>query len=219
MITPNIAQLPERWMSINWEFSIPKRPPGANFNPPTLARLSKSCKISPSMVAPSIETPSGKEDDMKIVVNGKTTTIPKEYRDVRLLDFIRDYIGLKGTKYGCGKGLCGACTVHIDGVATRSCITPLARTEGRNITTIEGLSGTTTTGSLHPVQKAWIEDDVPQCGYCQSGQIMTAAALLRRNPDPTIEEIRDEMAGNLCRCGTYDRIQRAISRASKEVGK
>ena len=156
---------------------------------------------------------------MKIVVNGKTTAIPTKYRDVRLLDFIRDYIGLKGTKYGCGKGQCGACTVHIDGVAVRSCVVPLAQAAGRQITTIEGLSGTTATGSLHPVQKAWIEDDVPQCGYCQPGQIMTAAALLKRNPDPTAEEIRNEMAGNLCRCGTYYRIQRAIGRASKEVGK
>ena len=153
---------------------------------------------------------------MEIEVNSKTMTVPKELRNVALLDFIRDFAGLRGTKFGCGIGLCGACTVHIDGTAARSCQLLVAEVIGRQVTTIEGLAGTTIAGTLHPVQKAWIEDTVPQCGYCQPGQIMTAAAFLRRNPDPSDEEIRDEMSGNLCRCGTYARIHRAIVRAAKE---
>ncbi len=153
---------------------------------------------------------------MKIAINGKTLTVPKKLRDVTLLDFIRDFAGLKGTKFGCGIGLCGACTVHIDGTAARSCQISVAEVIGQRVTTIEGLAGTTPTGTLHPVQKAWIEDSVPQCGYCQPGQIMTAAALLSRNSAPSDEEIRTEMSGNLCRCGTYARINRAIVRAAKE---
>ncbi len=153
---------------------------------------------------------------MKIAINGKSIAVPKKLRDVALLDFLRDFAGLKGTKFGCGIGLCGACTVHIDGVAARSCQLLVAEVMGRRVTTIEGLAGTTSTGTLHPVQKAWIEDSVPQCGYCQPGQIMTAAALLVRNPDPSDQEIRDGMNGNLCRCGTYARIRRAVARAAKE---
>ncbi len=153
---------------------------------------------------------------MKIVLNGKSMPVPEKLRDVVLLDFIRDFTGLKGTKFGCGIGLCGACTVHIDGVATRSCQVLVAEAAGQQVTTIEGLAGTTPTGTLHPVQKAWIEESVPQCGYCQPGQIMTAAAFLSRNPDPSDEEIQDEMSGNLCRCGTYVRIRGAIARAAKE---
>jgi len=153
---------------------------------------------------------------METVVNGKTVTVPKKLRDVALLDFVRDHVGLRGAKFGCGIGLCGACTVHIDGTAARSCQVSVAEVVGREVTTIEGLAGTTPTGTLHPVQKAWIELAVPQCGYCQPGQIMTAAAFLRRNPDPSDEEIRDEMSGNLCRCGTYARIRQAIVRAANE---
>lgn len=153
---------------------------------------------------------------MEIVVNSKAMTVPRKLRDVALLDFIRDFAGLKGTKFGCGIGLCGACTVHIDGTAARSCQVSVAEVVGRRVTTIEGLAGTSTSGTLHPVQEAWIEVAVPQCGYCQPGQIMTAAALLSRNPDPSDEEIRDGMSGNLCRCGTYVRIRRAIVRAAKE---
>ncbi len=153
---------------------------------------------------------------MKILINGKTTIVPKPLRDVALLDFIRDVAGLKGAKYGCGIGLCGACTVHIDGAAVRSCQIPVGEIAGRRVTTIEGLAETAGTGSLHPVQKAWIAESVPQCGYCQAGQIMTAAAFLHRHPDPSDAEIRTGMNGNLCRCGTYGRIRRAVARAAKE---
>lgn len=130
--------------------------------------------------------------------------------DTPLLWVLRDILGLTGTKYGCGRGLCGACTVHLDGEATRSCVTPIAAVGNRAITTIEGLSNG---GELHPVQRAWIAEDVPQCGYCQPGQIMAAAAFLARNPNPSDEEIRSSMT-NLCRCGTYLRIFRAIRRAA-----
>ena len=131
--------------------------------------------------------------------------------DTPLLWVLRDHLGLTGTKYGCGMALCGACTVHVDGVAMRSCILPLRAIEGKHITTIEGLSQ----GRSHPVQRAWIELDVPQCGYCQSGQIMSAAALLRSNSAPTDADIDAAMAGNICRCGTYARIRKAIHRAAE----
>lgn len=153
---------------------------------------------------------------MEIEINRKSLTVPNKLRDVTLLDFIRDFVGLKGTKFGCGIGLCGACTVHIDGTATRSCQVLVADINGKRVTTIEGLAGATSKVALHPVQKAWIAESVPQCGYCQPGQIMTAAAFLSRNPDPSNEEIKAEMGGNLCRCGTYDRIRRAVARAAKE---
>ena len=128
-----------------------------------------------------------------------------------LLWVLRDEIGLTGTKFGCGVAQCGACTVHVDGVAMRSCILPLRAIEDKKITTIEGLSQ----GRSHPVQRAWIELDVPQCGYCQSGQIMSAAALLRSNSAPTDADIDAAMAGNICRCGTYARIRKAIHRAAE----
>lgn len=153
---------------------------------------------------------------MKIAINSKTMTVPKRLRDVTLLDFIRDFAGLRGTKFGCGIGLCGACTVHIDGAAAHSCQLLVGEVIGRRVTTIEGLAKTTSSGTLHPVQKAWIEDSVPQCGYCQPGQIMAAAAFLSRNPNPSDEEIRTAMSGNLCRCGTYVRIRQAIARVAKE---
>jgi isoquinoline 1-oxidoreductase alpha subunit len=126
---------------------------------------------------------------------------------------IRDELGLKGSKFGCGIGACGACTVHIDGKAQRSCITPLSAVAGRRITTIEGLDPQ----GAHPLQTAWIEQQVPQCGYCQSGQIMQAASLLAKNSDPTKEEVVAHMDGNLCRCMTYSRIQKAIMRAASEM--
>ena len=151
---------------------------------------------------------------MEMAINSSTVTVPANLRDVALLDFIRDFVGLKGSKFGCGAGLCGACTVHIDGVAARACQVAVSEVAGRRVTTIEGLAGTASSGAFHPVQQAWIEESVPQCGYCQAGQIMTAAALLGRNPDPSDEEIRAEMSGNLCRCGTYTRIRRAVARAS-----
>jgi aerobic-type carbon monoxide dehydrogenase small subunit (CoxS/CutS family) len=134
--------------------------------------------------------------------------------DTPLLWVIRDTLELTGTKYGCGAGICGSCTVHLDGEATRSCITPVSAAAVKAITTIEGLSQT---GS-HPVQRAWIAEDVPQCGYCQSGQIMQAAALLAKTPHPSEQEIIDGMNGNLCRCGTYHRIRRAIARAASRAG-
>jgi aerobic-type carbon monoxide dehydrogenase small subunit (CoxS/CutS family) len=131
--------------------------------------------------------------------------------DTPLLWVLRDHLAMTGTKYGCGMALCGACTVHVDGVATRSCVLPLAALAGRRITTIEGLSR----NRSHAVQRAWIELDVPQCGYCQSGQIMSAAALLGKNARPSDAEIDAAMAGNICRCGTYPRIRQAIHRAAE----
>ncbi len=128
-----------------------------------------------------------------------------------LLWALRDTLGLTGTKFGCGAALCGACTVHVDGEPTRSCVLPVSAVSGRKITTIEGLSP----DSSHPVQKAWIELDVPQCGYCQAGQIMAAVALLAKTPKPTDAQIDAAMAGNLCRCGTYQRIRAAIHRAAQ----
>lgn len=131
--------------------------------------------------------------------------------DTPLLWVLRDTLGLTGTKFGCGMAQCGACTVHLDGEAIRSCVTPVSRAPGKEVTTIEGLPAEL----AHSLQQAWITEDVPQCGYCQSGQIMAAAVLLRENPNPTDTEIDDSMAGNICRCGTYQRIRRAIHLAAK----
>jgi isoquinoline 1-oxidoreductase alpha subunit len=144
-----------------------------------------------------------------LLINGKAHELPVE-GDMPLLWAIRDAAGLTGTKFGCGKGICGACTVHIDGLPMRSCSIPVSFAAGKAITTIEGLSDD---GRSHPLQKAWIEENVPQCGYCQSGQIMAAAAFLKNNPKPTDEQIRAGM-NNLCRCGTYLRIHAAIRRAA-----
>jgi len=130
-----------------------------------------------------------------------------------ILWYVRDELGLAGTKFGCGMALCGACTVHIDGQAIRACVTPLAAAEGKEITTIEGLDPK----GNHPVQRAWRAHNVPQCGYCQSGQIMQAASLLKANPDPTDQEIVGGMQGNICRCGTYQRILAAVRTAASEV--
>jgi len=149
-------------------------------------------------------------------VNGERVVLPERLREASLLAVIRDHLGLRGTKYGCGKGLCGACTVHLDGVAVRSCSTRAVDAVGRQVTTIEGLARMAGEAGLHPVQQAWIAESVPQCGYCQTGQIMSAAALLARDPNPSDDEIRRAMSGNLCRCGTYPRIRRAIRRAAKE---
>ncbi len=144
---------------------------------------------------------------INLVVNGKAVTVEAE-ADTPLLWVIRDELHLTGTKYGCGVAQCGACTVHIDGQAVRSCVTPAAAVQGKKITTIEGLGGE------HPVQAAWREADVPQCGYCQSGQIMSAAALLAAKPKPTDDDIDAAMRGNICRCGTYQRIRAAIKKAA-----
>ncbi|MBI3112753.1 MAG: (2Fe-2S)-binding protein [Ignavibacteriales bacterium] len=147
--------------------------------------------------------------DIAFTVNGKKQSVDVT-PDMPLLWVLRDVIGLTGTKFGCGIAQCGACTVHLDGEAVRSCITAIAGCEGKSVTTIEGLSAT----SSHPLQKAWIELDVPQCGYCQSGQIMSAAALLKEKPSPTDKDIDDTMSGHICRCGTYNRIRSAIHLAA-----
>ena len=147
-----------------------------------------------------------------IYINGEKRQV-KVDGNTPLLWVLRDNLKLTGTKYGCGRGLCGACTVHIDGEATRSCITAIENAAGSNITTIEGLSK----DSDHPVQKAWVAEDVPQCGYCQSGQIMTAVAFLDRNSNPEESDINAAMKMNICRCGTYQRIRKAIGRAAKEL--
>ena len=143
-------------------------------------------------------------------VNGKRYDVDVS-QDMPLLWVLRDAIGLTGTKFGCGLGQCGACTVHLDGTSTRACLTTARAAVWKKITTIEGLSPTST----HKLQKAWIEEQVPQCGYCQSGQIMSAAALLAKTPNPTDAQIDSAMAGNICRCGTYQRIRRAIHRAAR----
>jgi isoquinoline 1-oxidoreductase alpha subunit len=143
-------------------------------------------------------------------INNKTHTVEADM-DTPLLWVLRDQIDLVGTKYGCGIGQCGACTVHVDGNAMRSCLLQVSQAEGMEITTIEGLSD----DGDHPIQKAWMEHDVPQCGFCQAGQIMSAAALLENNPNPSDREIDSAMQGNICRCGTYLRIKQAIKTASK----
>ncbi len=147
---------------------------------------------------------------ISFIINGKPQSVDVS-PDMPLLWVLRDTLGLSGTKFGCGMALCGACTVHIGGVATRSCVTPVSSVAGKKITTIEGLSS----DRSHPVQQAWIELDVPQCGYCQSGQIMSAAALLAKKPRPSDGDVDDAMSGNICRCGTYQRIRRAIHRAAE----
>jgi isoquinoline 1-oxidoreductase alpha subunit len=149
-------------------------------------------------------------------INGVWLALPEHLRDASLLAVIRDHLGLKGTKYGCGIGLCGSCTAHLDGTAVRTCRMRAGDAEGRRLTTIEGLSAGQPGGRLHPVQEAWIAESVPQCGYCQPGQIMTAAAFLAANPNPSDAEIRRAMNGNLCRCGTYPRIWRAMRRLAGE---
>ena len=146
-----------------------------------------------------------------LTVNGKAASVTAE-PDTPLLWVLREHLKLTGTKFGCGSGLCGACTVHVDGKAVRSCQIAVSQASGKQITTIEGLSPT----SSHPLQKAWIAEQVPQCGYCQSGQIMQAAELLARNKSPSREEIVEHMDGNICRCGTYLKIISAIQRASRE---
>ena len=149
---------------------------------------------------------------MNLLVNNKKYQIDLT-PETPLLWVLRDTLGLTGTKFGCGMGLCGACTVHLDGDAARSCQSSVGSVGAKKITTIEGLS----TDRSHPVQKAWIAEQVPQCGYCQSGQIMQAVAFLTKNPHPTRDEIDQAMSGNICRCGTYQRIRRAIQQAATEA--
>ena len=162
---------------------------------------------------------------ISLTVNNRALPLDAD-PETPLLWVLRDHLNLVGTKFGCGGGFCGACTVHVDGIATRSCQVQVAKVQGRRITTIEGLTGsagaTGSTGSagstLHPVQRAWAEIDVPQCGYCQAGQMMSAAALLARTPNPSDDDIAAAMNGNLCRCGTYIRIRQAVRRAAELAG-
>ncbi len=144
-----------------------------------------------------------------LTINGKNVTVTAD-ADTPLLWVLRDELDMVGTKYGCGIGQCGACTVHVDGAATRSCLLQIATLDGKEVTTIEGLSE----DGSHPLQQAWKELDVPQCGYCQAGQIMTAASFLKENPTPTDKEIREAMHGNLCRCASYNRIEKAVAAAA-----
>ena len=147
---------------------------------------------------------------LSLKINGNLHQVDVE-DEMPLLWVLRDELGYTGTKYGCGRGLCGSCTIHLDGEATRACMTPIENADEGNIVTIEGLSN----DNSHPIQKAWVKHEVSQCGYCQPGQMMTAAALLERNPNPDDEDIDNAMKMNLCRCGTYDRIRKAIHSAGK----
>lgn len=150
---------------------------------------------------------------IQLRVNGTEQVLDVD-PEMPLLWALRDVLGLTGTKYGCGQALCGACVVHLDGSAVRSCVTPVRRAQGRSVTTIEGLSP----DGSHPLQQAWVELGVPQCGFCQAGQIMTAAALLAKRPRPTDAEIDQSLSGNLCRCGTYTRIRSAVKKAAGILG-
>ncbi|HEU0031396.1 MAG TPA: (2Fe-2S)-binding protein [Kofleriaceae bacterium] len=151
----------------------------------------------------------------KLVVNGKPVTVVAD-DDTPLLWVLRDKLGLTGTKFGCGIAQCGACTVHIEGEARRSCVMPIGELAGKHVTTIEGLA---TPARLHAVQEAWLAENVPQCGYCQAGQIMMTVALLAANPKPTDDDIDSALSANLCRCGTYPRIRRAVHRAAASLQK
>ena len=151
---------------------------------------------------------------IKLTINQKPYSVDAP-ADMPLLWVLRDLLGLTGTKFGCGMAQCGACTVHLNGEAVRSCVTLVGRAEGQQVVTIEGLSN----DRSHPLQKAWMEEDVPQCGYCQSGQIMSAVALIEKNPTPSDSDIEAAMSGNICRCGTYERIRKAIKRASNTAAK
>ena len=151
-------------------------------------------------------------NSVSLTINGKPSTVSVDPA-TPLVWVLREHLQMTGTKFGCGMAQCGACTVHVNGEATRSCVTPVSAVAGKSVTTIEGLSP----DSSHPLQKAWVAEQVPQCGYCQSGQIMQAATLLAKNKKPTREEIVQHMNGNICRCGTYQRIVKAVQRAAKEA--
>lgn len=151
---------------------------------------------------------------MRIILNGQSNEVPVQWRDDTLLNVLREHFQLTGAKFGCGVGLCGACTVIVDGGAARSCTIHVGDIPGASVRTVEGLAKD---GALHPVQQAWLDQSVPQCGYCQAGQIMSAVALLSEIPNPTDEEIDAAMSGNLCRCGTYPRIRAAIRRAASAM--
>ncbi len=152
---------------------------------------------------------------MKMRVNGVTRSVAVDWQNETLLSVLREFLNLPGSRYSCGIGQCGACTVHIEGQPVASCVTPVSAAQNKDVLTIEGLASAD--GELHPLQQAWIEESVPQCGYCQSGQIMQALALLNEQPDPSEVEIVRSMSGNLCRCGTYDRIKKAIRSAAQTM--
>jgi aerobic-type carbon monoxide dehydrogenase small subunit (CoxS/CutS family) len=171
------------------------------------------CQASGQLTSACFATGPGGEETttmMTLKVNGQDRSVDIS-PDTPLLWVLRETLGLTGTKFGCGMAQCGACTVHLDGEAVRSCVTPVSRAAGKSVTTIEGLSRDLS----HPLQRAWLTVDVPQCGYCQSGQIMSAAVLLRENPKPTDADIDDAMTGNVCRCATYQRIRQAIHLAAQ----
>ncbi len=149
---------------------------------------------------------------MKLKVNGAVHEVAGEWQEETLLSVLREHLGLTGSRLSCGIGQCGACVVHVDGRPANSCVMPVSSAAGRDILTIEGLAGED--GSLHPIQQCWIDENVPQCGYCQSGQIMQALALLKETPSPDDDDIDRAMSGNLCRCGTYDRIRKSIKKAA-----
>lgn len=149
---------------------------------------------------------------MKLKVNGTVHEVAGEWQEETLLSVLREHLGLTGSRLSCGIGQCGACVVHVDGRPANSCVMPVSSAAGRDILTIEGLAGEN--GSLHPIQQSWIDENVPQCGYCQSGQIMQALALLKETPSPDDDDIDRAMSGNLCRCGTYDRIRKSIKKAA-----
>lgn len=151
---------------------------------------------------------------MDLHINGRRHSVAPEWRDESLLQVLREHLGLVGTKFGCGQGQCGACTVLLDGTAVRSCLLPVASVGALPVTTVEGLAAAD--GKLHPLQQAWLDHQVPQCGYCQAGQLMCAAGLLRRAPRPTEQQIDDAMGGNLCRCGTQHRIRQTLKAFAKE---
>jgi isoquinoline 1-oxidoreductase alpha subunit len=151
-------------------------------------------------------------------INNQSLTVNAE-PDTPLLWVLRDELDLTGTKFGCGMALCGACTVHVDGNSVRSCSTPISSVGDKKVTTIEGVSLGAAEGKLHPVQQAWMDENVPQCGFCQTGQIMSAIALLEKNPNPSDSDIDSAMAGNICRCGTYERIRKAIKKAANTTTK
>lgn len=152
---------------------------------------------------------------MRLTINRETHEVPPDWQDDSLLHVLREHLGFVGAKFGCGAGLCGACTVLLDGAAVRSCVVPVAAAAGRDITTIEGLAAPD--GALHPVQQAWLENAVPQCGYCQAGQVMGTVALLRAVPRPSDADIDAALAGHLCRCGTQQRVRTAVHRAARRL--
>ena len=183
------------------------------FRPPRVQEICDSIKESAYYGRPTfLNLNSNTMDTFDLNVNGEKHQVEAE-ADTPLLWILRDHLNLSGTKFGCGVAQCGACTIHLDGKPVRSCVFPVSAVAGRALTTIEGLSK----DDSHPLQKAWVEEQVPQCGYCQSGQIMQAATLLKDNPKPSREEIIEHMDGNLCRCGTYGRILKAIERAANEA--